>query len=282
MKCLLFLALIALATAKVINRNDCEGIIVDNISHEKVVLKEYLDKPYQLSMDYNNNVLYFSYTKGGPDPFALAYINLKTNEFGSITGVSGGFASAVDDKTHSVYFGGRNGIYKLDPETKRATNQDVTSKDIWQMFSKDGIYFTTYPEEQAYIYKNDQVSKVTEIGNTRALLIGVDNNSNILFSNSSGLFYYTKNDGKTAHIADHTLNGITTDSNGKIFFSTPTGMFSFNDQTKEVKRLATVINMYGMAVESDGSFLYASDNSIIRLKSTGKECLTNIEDKNDN
>lgn len=282
MKCLIFLCLVVLATAKIININDCEGIVVDGVSHTKETLKEYVERPYQLAMDYNNNVLYFSYSRKSRDIFALGNINLNTKEFDTVTGVNGGFANAVDEKTHSVYFGGSDGIYKLNFESKKATNLAVTDENVWQLFFKDGLYFTTYPDEQVYLYKDNQVTKVTEIGNTTAMLVGVNNGHNIFFSNSSGLFYYNKRDAKTTHVGDYILNGITSDINGRIYFCTPSGIFVVDDKTNEVKKLATIINIYGIAIESDGSILYSSENSIIRLKSTGKVCVSELDTKPDN
>jgi len=253
----------------------CDGIIVNGINHEKEVLKEYVDKPYMMSMDYDTNVLYYTYTGPLGTSFIPAALNLKTKENYLISGVEGGFATSVDPKTHKIYIGGSNGIYAFDYQTKATTKLDITNDNIWQVFAKDGVYFTTYPHESAFAYKNGERKKIAGIGDSKALLVGLDKDDNIFFSNSSGLFFRPKDDDKAINIGDYTVNSFTADANGKLYFSTPTGIFTLNEVTKndaKVSKLTGINNIYGAVIESDGTIIYAAENSIIRLKSTGQEC----------
>lgn len=255
----------------------CDGIVINNVIHEQQVLKE-IHAAYQLTIDYNTNTLFFSYSddKSG-SAYDSAYINLNTNESKIIKGINGGFASAVDEIQKVVYLGGKDGIYRFDYATKVATHIDGTNHNIWQMFFKKYLHYTTYPEEEVYIFKELQSSRVPELNSTKGLLIAVDNYDNIYFWNSTGLFVHNNADDQVTFVGDYDVNGFTSDSKGKVFFSTGDGLYYINDDTKKVETLALIGNgeVFGMAVEADGSIIYASLNSLIRLKPTNVNCYNN-------
>ncbi|XP_045494334.1 ommochrome-binding protein-like [Colias croceus] len=271
MKLLILLAVLTLTQSRY-TEDKCSGIIAHNIKHEKEVLKSGLTSPYQLAMDYDTNTVFFSYSSEGENVFESAFINLKTNEFSNIPGISGGFANAVDSKKNIVYLGGRDGIYKYNYASKKAEHLHTTNDNIWQLFYKDTLYYSRYPDENAFVFRNDKFEKVPELQNTRAFLIGLDNYGNIYFSNSSGLFYYKKSNGLIDYIGDFNVNGFTSDLNGNLYFSTPDGIFYINVNKKEVERIAEIDSIYGLAIEGDGNILYASYDSIIRLKATKIFC----------
>ncbi|XP_039749549.1 ommochrome-binding protein-like [Pararge aegeria] len=275
MKFIILLSLLAYANARIPIEN-CDGIVVHNIKHEQQVLKNDIKSPYQLALDYNTNTLFFSYSSSDPEKsFESAYINLKTNEFKIITGINGGFANAVDEKQNIVYLGGRDGIYQFDYETKVATHIDGTDHNIWQLFYKKDLYYSKYPEEHVYIFKDHQSHRVPELIDTQGMLVAVDNFDNIYFSNSSGLFVHKKIKNYISYVGDYNINGFTCDVNGKIFFSTPDGLFYIDDSTKKVEKLTSIETVYGVAIEADGSIIYASEDSLIRLKPTKTYCYSN-------
>ncbi|XP_045765809.1 ommochrome-binding protein-like [Maniola jurtina] len=236
---------------------------------KKEVLKNDISSPYQLAIDYDTNTLFFSYTREDSEKstFESAYINLKTNEFNIIKGIKGGFANAIDQENHIVYLGGENGIYKFDYKTNLAKHIDGTSGKIWQMFFKKYLYYTTYPEEEVYIFKNGQSYKVPQLSHTRGMLIAIDNADNIYFSNSSGLFICADISNIT-NIGDYNINGFTSDVNGNLFFSTPNGIYAIDSNNKSVKQLVLIDDIYGVAVEHNGNIIYASEDSIVRLEPT--------------
>lgn len=88
------------------------------------------------------------------------------------------------------------------------------------------MYYSTYPEEHAYVFQNGKFERVPQLLDTRAMLLCVDNYDNIYFSNSSGFFCHKKANNDVIHIGDFNVNGITYDVNGDIFFSTPDGIFT--------------------------------------------------------
>ncbi|XP_026737342.1 ommochrome-binding protein-like isoform X2 [Trichoplusia ni] len=270
MKFLILLSFFAVIYAREIRPN-C--LIIRNRSYEKEVLKVDIKSPYQLSIDYDTNTLFFSYTARKEEMFQIAYLSLKTNEYGVVSGIHGGFATAVDAKHSIVYMGGEDGIYKFHYQNKTATNLNIRNNvNIWQMFFKDGLYFTTYPEETAFLYKKKKVDVVPEFVNIKTMLIAVNKDGNMVYANSSGLFVYNKLRMTTSLLDTAVVNGITADIDGNLYFSTPTGVYYINEVTNEVDELFKMENIYGVAVEGNGDIIYATEDSIIRLKPTKEEC----------
>ncbi|XP_022120543.2 ommochrome-binding protein [Pieris rapae] len=257
---------------------ECKGIVVNDILQKEEILKAHVISPYQLAMDYDTNTLFFSYSTEDSSVFQSAYLNLKTNEFGNIPGIAGGFANAVDNKKNTVYLGGRDGIYEFNYNTKTAQRLNVTDDNIWQLIYKDKLYYSKYPEEHAYVFQNGKFQRVPELINTRAMLLCVDDYNNIYFSNSSGLFIHKKSNDAVNHIGDFNVNGFTYDVHGDIYFSTPDGIFSIDVAKKEVKNVAKIenVSVYGVAIDITGNIIYASEDSIIRLKPTEKICPTDV------
>ncbi|XP_041983015.1 ommochrome-binding protein-like [Aricia agestis] len=268
-KLLLLAAVFAAAQGRVVE--NCDGVIVHNIKHDQEVLHKF-DSPYQLAIDYDTNTLFFSYSTNSDDEvFKSAYINLKTNEVGIIPGIAGGFANAVDSQKHKVYLGGRDGVYNFNFDSKKAEHIDGANHNIWQLFYKDDLYYTSYPDEVAYVYKNGVSQRVPELTDTQAMLIAIDNDKNIYFSNSSGLFLHKKSKQYTVNVGDYNLNSFTADSNGNLYFSTAEGIYNIKDD-KKVEKLTSIDNIYGVAVEADGNIIYASQSALIRLKPTKQYC----------
>ncbi|XP_032513159.2 ommochrome-binding protein-like [Danaus plexippus] len=251
--------------------DDCNEIAVHNINHEKEQLLHIRNSPYQLAIDYNTNVLFFSFSnEKGSTLLNSAYLNLKTGEYFVIKDVKGGFANAVDHKTNTVYLGGSNGIYKFNYDTKKSEHLDGTAHNIWQLFYKDNLYYTTYPDENLYLFKDGKYEKVPELSDTRVLLAAIDNNNNIYFSNSSGLYVHKRVKNYDSFLGDYNLNSFASDINGNLYFSTPTDIYYIDGQN--IERLASMDNIYGMAIENDGSILIADYENIFRLKPSKKQC----------
>ncbi|XP_034836991.2 ommochrome-binding protein-like [Maniola hyperantus] len=280
MKFILVLALFAYYAESLISIDNWSGTVIHNIKHEPEVLKR-LRLPYQLAIDYNTNYLFFSYSKDKKDKiYESAYINLKTNEFGIIHGITEGFANAVDEHGNVVYLGGSDGIYQFDYETKVATRLNDTDHSIGQLFFKKDLYYTSYPENEVYIIKNNQPHRVPELIGTNGKFIAVDNFDNIYFCNSLGLFVHKKITDNTSFVGNYNdVNGFTHDINGALFFSTPDGIYYINDNTQEVEKIASFDSLYGIAIEADGAIIYASEHGLVRLKPTNIYCFSN-ETKN--
>ena len=240
--------------------------IVRNVCHHKEIIKDGLGSPYQLAMDYSTNTLFFSFSSNDSyTTFNSAHVNLISKQFQIIEGVVGGFAQAVDAKTGTVYISGTDGIYKFDYKTNTAEHVDGSTQAIWQMFHKKRLYYTTYPEEYVYVYEDGQSQRLPSLNETKAMLVAIDNDDNIYFSNSSGLFY--KNNERNIHfLGDYVLNSITLDINGNLYFSTPNEIYYIDGKLKIIEKLITLDDIFGVAIDGNGNIVYASEDSIIRLQ----------------
>ena len=248
--------------------------------YQKEVLKNNVQNPYQLAIDYNTETLFYSYSaRENYALFKTASLNLQTGVSTKVFGIRGGFANAVDNINQIVYMGGEDGIYAYDYNTDSAISLNIKNdENIWQMFydDDDGLYFTTYPDEQVYLYTNDEVFKVSELEEVRVMLIAVDRNNNLLYFNSSGVFMYETDERKYTYLSDVVANGVTSDIDGNIVFSTAYGINYFNDTLKQIVSVVTIGNIYGVAIPQDGNIIYATENSIIKIKPSTIPCISRI------
>lgn len=249
----------------------CEGILIDGVMYMKEVLKEHLESPYQFSIDYNSNTLFFSYTlnKNGV-AFQSAYLNLQTEEFNVISTITNGFASAVDARNNRIFISARGGVYEYDLKTKQTKLVTATDQSIWQMFYKDGLYYSIYPTEEVYLYRDGRSKKLDVLIGTRAAQVSIGGNGDTYFSNSSGLFVYKNSNKDIVQLGEQVINGMNADYNGIVYFSSPDGVFVIDEKEETVRRVVTLDNVHAAAIEKDGSILIGTDDSIIRLKRTDK------------
>lgn len=277
MKYLVVFWLFALAECG--DTKECDVVVVRNNNYEKQVLKNNVHAPYQLAIDYQTNTLFFSLTPevDGKTVLKSAYFNLKTNEYGEITGIKDGMANAVDSNSHTVYLGGKDGIYTYDYTTKKAKNVGITDSSIWQMFfcPVHGLFYATYkPDEKSFVYKDGQVKPVAALADTKTRLVAVGEHHDIFFANASGIFAYAMHKHAFFNLGDYNVNGFARDINGKLYFSTPNGIYFINEQLRKMESLVSVTDdsIYGVAIDSDNNIIYALEDSIVKLVPTTKKC----------
>lgn len=246
----------------------CSSITIASHVQDSEVLKKDVPSPYQLAIDRDTNTLFFSYTSNKDNTFDSVYISLKDKTSDTIPGVAGGFANAVDHQKQIVYIGGSDGIYKFDYESKEAVKQNITDKNIWQLFFKDGLYFTTYPDEKAYLYKDGIVKLVPGLEDKKAMLVALDKNDDLVYSQGGELMKLVK--GQVVNIGDYNVNAFNTDASGNLYFSTPEAIYKFVDGRP--KKVTSIDNIYGFAIEGENTFIYAGDSSVVRLRPTPELC----------
>ncbi|CAG4992228.1 unnamed protein product [Parnassius apollo] len=151
---IIYFAVFALGSVQA-SEQKCEGVTINGVIYEKETLKTGLDSPYQFSINYNTNNIFFSYSTNTKDQrFQLAYINLKTKEFNTITTITDGFASAVDLENNKVFLGSKGGIYDFDLKSKTTSHLGARNHNIWQMFYKDEFISRHSVQQYASSYGN--------------------------------------------------------------------------------------------------------------------------------
>nr|AAF89672.1 diapause-associated protein [Ostrinia furnacalis] len=235
------------------------------------VLMKDVEKPYQLGLDRDTNTLFFSYTvdeqrrrEGDDNAFRSAYVNLKDGTSGTIPGVHNGFANAYDTQQKIVYIGGDTGVHKFDYRTKTASNLNITESNIWQMFYKNGLYFTTYPDQKAFVYKNDRLRLVPELMDVKATLVALEKGDSIVYSLDGDL--RRTSEGRVYELGSYNVNGFNTDVNGDLYFSTSDAIYQVDGNT--VQKFAAFPDIYGFAFEGDKQIIYGTENSVMRLTLT--------------
>ncbi|XP_049882331.1 ommochrome-binding protein-like [Pectinophora gossypiella] len=270
MKLLIVLSSLIIVQAGVIKEDEetCDGVNVDNKYHDKEVLKAELDRPYLLAVDYSNNVVYFSYSiTASDDEFKTARLNLETKEFQDIKGVNNGFAQTVDPKTNDVYIGGSDGIYKYNYNTDKAEFYGAKDENIWTLFVKDDIYYSSFPSQFLYVSNNDTFERFKDLEDTKVDNFLIDKEDLIFFTNGTGLYSQKKGSKDAEFYEDSTgIRGITLDVNGNVYVCKSDGIYSVDKTMMYLIKIADLDDAFGVAFDKDNNIIYSDATQLIRLK----------------
>lgn len=241
-------------------------INIGDLPHAKIVLADNLNAPFQLAVDYQSHVLFFSTDTEIDFSSESSYLNLDTGDSVIIRNLPGGFANAVDGNNHIVYLGGRNGVYIYDYRTESAKMYSARGISVWQLFYKDYLYFTEHTREIAYVFtdKNGTFKEVPQLKGVKVLVLGVDKNDTIYFSNSSGLFNVKKGGSRISKLGKWNAAAFTTGPDGNLFFCTNRGLFLISND--KIILLGLIQPVYGMAIDRNGEIIYTNSHQIIKLQ----------------
>lgn len=277
MKAIIILSIILAAYAGVI-KEDCDGIKINNIYHDLEVLHENLDRPYLLTVDHSTNIVYFSHSvlENEENEFKTARINLNTKEFKNIKGVNNGFAQTVDQKTHEIYIGGSDGIYKYDYGTDKAEFIGQKDVDIWNLYFKDVLYFSVYPSQFLYIFENGQASRFKDLEDTKVDSFVIDQNNTMFFTNATGLYSQQKGTKDTVLYEEFKVvgvRGMTTDINGNVYVCLRNGVYAVNKEIVGLEKVLDIDDAFGVAFDNDNNIVYGDASRLVRLKpNKSKSC----------
>ncbi|GBP60298.1 Ommochrome-binding protein [Eumeta japonica] len=273
-KVLTVIGLLAFAEAGTTN-NDCDGIILRGKYHEKEVLADNLDRPYLLIVDFHKNVLYFSYSASPEDDkFISCYLDLNTKELGNITQVDNGFAQAVDQDRHEVYIGGSDGIFKFFYNNKTVERAGAEGVNIWSMFYKDQLYYTSFPQQFIYTLKNGEAAEVEYMKGHKADFFVIDKDDYTLFKNESGLYGKAKgSEDEDVYDEDIIVRALITDLNGLPYVCGVNGVYFLNKDDKILEKIGDLDECFGLAFDKDNNMIYSDPIQVVRLKlRAGNEC----------
>ncbi|KOB69904.1 Ommochrome-binding protein [Operophtera brumata] len=258
MRSILLLSSVLAVYAAVI-KEDCDGVKINDIYHDLEVLHEGLDRPYLLTVDHSTNILYFSYSIE-EDEFKTARINLNTKEFKNIKGVNNGFAQTVDQKTHDIYIGGSDGIYKYDYGQDNAVFFEANDTNIWYLYFKDVLYFSAYPSQFLYTIENGQTSRFKDLEDTKVDNFVIDNNNTMFYTNATGLYSQekgTKNAVLFKEFPETGVRGLTTDVNDKVHVCLRDGIYAVNKEKIVLDKVLDVDDAFGLSFDNDNNLVYA-------------------------
>lgn len=273
MKVLLILSGLISIRAGVIKeeQNDCPGVKINGVYYEPETLRRELDRPYILAVDYSTNNLYFSYNiKSDTDDFRSARLNINTKEFNNIEGVVNGFAQTVDQKTHDIYIGGSDGIYKYDYGNNQAEIFGAPGENIWNLYFKDVLYYSTFPNQFLYTLEDGESKRFPDLEDTKVDHFVIDNENDMFYTNTTGL-YSQKKGTKDAVLYANTaelksMRSLTTDLNGQVFACLEDGIYAVKKSSKSLEKVVSINDGFGLAFDNDNNIVYSDATSLVRFK----------------
>ncbi|XP_023940129.2 ommochrome-binding protein [Bicyclus anynana] len=273
MRILLLLANALIIRAAVIENNEkgkkCEGIVIDEIYHEVEILKTDIDRPYLLTVDYSTNTVYFSYSVNKDDDiFKTAYVNMNTKEYAELKGINNGFAQTVDQKNHEIYIGGSSGLYKYNHKTKTGEHIGAKGSDIWNIYFKDILYYSTFPNQFLYTFVNGESNRFKDLEDTKVDLFVIDNEDTMFFTNATGLFGLQKGSQNATLYKESSegIRGLTTDINGNVYTCTADGIFKVDKSSLTLEKVVDIDDAFGLAFDNENNIVYSDATKLVRLK----------------
>lgn len=260
--------LISIQAGVIKDQNECEGVNITGVSYESETLKEDLDRPYLLAVDYSTNNLYFSYNvKEDEDDFRSARLNLNTKEFNNIEGVANGFAQAVDQRTHEVYIGGSDGIYKYDYGLNKAELVGERGSNIWTLYFKEVLYYSIFPYQFLYVLEDGQPRRFRDLEDTKVDHFVIDNEDDIFFSNNTGLYSQKKGTKNAVLYKENpVLRSLTTDINGNVYACLQDGIYAVRKSSTSLEKVVELSDGFGLAFDNDNNIVYSDASRLVRLK----------------
>ncbi|XP_022117479.2 ommochrome-binding protein [Pieris rapae] len=268
MRLLFFLLSVILVKAGVI-KEECDGVKINDIYYEKEVLRTDVDRPYLLAVDYSTNTLYYSFNIDFNDDvsYKSAFLNLNTKESGEVTGVTNGFAHTVDQKTHEVYIGGSDGIYKYDHKSKKAELFGANGSDVWGIYYKEILYYLDFPRQFLYTYIDGVSTRFKDLEDTKVDQFVIDNEDILFYTNATGLFGQKKGTKDAVLFKNNmSVRSLTTDINGNVYLCELDDVYKVNKETRGIDKVTEVNDCFGLAFDNENNLIYSNATSLVRLK----------------
>lgn len=266
---LILSSLLTIQAGVLVDEANCSGIKINGQYYNEEILMQDLDRPYSLAVDYSPNILYFSYNiKGSSDDESRsARLNLITKEFSNIEGINNGFAQTVDQKTHEVYIGGSDGIYKYDYATNKAELYAQKGSNIWHLYFNQHLYFSIFPTQVLYVLRDGNPSRFEYLEDTKVDHFVIDNENDIFFTNATGL-YSVKAESKNAtlYVENPVVRSLTTDKNGNVYLCLQDGVYAVRKSTQSLEKIYSIDDGFGLAFDNENNIVYADAIKVVRLK----------------
>ncbi|CAH0401056.1 unnamed protein product [Chilo suppressalis] len=196
--------------------------------------------PNQLAVDRTTNTLYLSFDSGQGE-YIPAMINIDTRKVTVLKGVKDAFAIAYDSIAKEIYFGGSHGIYNYNPVKKLLRRLAIGNLDIWWLFVKENIYFIKFPTLKAFHYLNRTINYVNRLQSKTMHQFVLDNDDNIFFINTTGLYGVRNNSDEAVLLRDHPrFLGMSLDNKGQLYLCTDEAIYVLSKMVQKVKRLVNI------------------------------------------
>lgn len=196
-------------------------------------------------------------------------LNLDTELVSIIPGIRNGFASAVNQSTGDVYLGGSDGIFKHNCNTNNIDQRHfVNGVDVFDMYFNGSIYFTdTATQNLHYLNKYRQNCLISYLKGNLIQHFVYDINNDLYYVNYSGVCVLTKGSKSPMLFERNVLNirGAAVDASGLPLFVAKDGIYEINKVRKNLSRILTLENGYGLAFDKNNNIIYSEERSVFAL-----------------
>ncbi|XP_063834447.1 ommochrome-binding protein-like [Ostrinia nubilalis] len=267
----------------------CDGIIFNHVYFDRELLVNNLGRPYNLVMHKFSGLLFFSHTvqNGTHADFLITTCHIDKRTCSNVSGVPGGYAIAYDAGNDDIYLGGHDGIYKYNFLTKSADFFAEEGKSIWGLFVRRNFYYIEYPTQKLRVYQDDEFLPVAEAINIEVDHFFISKHMDIYFSNRTALYKVEKPKKEAIVLSDEVvIRQIVEDSYGDTYFCTSDGIYIEDKPYHRIKKVAHIVQAFGLTFDEHDQIVYSDRNAIYRLKPSkvGPLCyevLTNPAERED-
>jgi hypothetical protein len=270
MKWFIFLCVLHVLYAKhTKEKKKCEGIQVDGKVHEEEVLINGIDRPYQLSYHGLNKSyeLYFSYNTGrhNESSFEIGYSKKGWVLPSPIKNVTNGFATAINHRHGTIYFGGSNGIYIQNISTPGKVRLLIEGYDIWDMFFKDELYFISFPKRQLHKHCSNNTEIQKHLHN-KIFHFAIDGDEDQFVTNKTGLYMIKNGTHHPIHLKGPTIfRAIEVNNKGIAHFCGQNEIYVVDKKDHKLREIASIKNIFGLTFDEEDNIIYSDPHQIVRL-----------------
>lgn len=267
MKCHYVLWTFTMAQAIGLPKKFCD-IHADDLTKHcylKETLVSVAHSPNQLAVDKTTNTLYFSFDFGQGE-YVPAVLKIDEKKLNVLRGVKDAFAVAYDGVNKEMYFGGSHGIYKYKPAEKDLRRLGIDNLDIWWLFIKRRIYFIKFPNLNAYYYENRTIKYVPQLRAKMLHQFVFDNDDNIFFINTTGLYGVRNDSDEAVLLRDHPrFLGMALDNKGQLYVCSDDAIYVVSKIMPKVKRVVSIQGVLGLTFDRNNNIIYSDSHELVRL-----------------
>ncbi|CAG9782883.1 unnamed protein product [Diatraea saccharalis] len=249
-----------------------ENIDIDHRPHERKIIIDGIDRPYQLAYHAKENrqeIVYFSYNCGlfNESTFEVGYAVNGTPVPVPIKGVKNGFATAINVKDNVIYYGGSDGIYRQNLSDPISEVVHLEHKyNVWDLFYKDHLYFITFPKKRLYKYKTLNYSEIQTHIREKIYQFAIDGEGDTFITNKTGLFMIKNGTNHRIHIKGATVfRAIAVNKKGEVHLCGRNEIYVVHKTKRVLREIAKIKNIFGLTFDIDNNIIYSDPHQIVRL-----------------
>ncbi|XP_049882403.1 ommochrome-binding protein-like [Pectinophora gossypiella] len=252
----------------------CRGVYFSNRYYDIDILKDGLNKIHQITLNRNDNTLYFTFDQIARVPTrVLGYLDISTRTSGLVEGIRNATCIAIDQAYNKVYVGGSEGIFRIN--SYKVPERIPVQDNIQSMYFKDVLFYTNSRNE-AYMYDSGHINPVFELQGVAAEKIILDDDHNIFFTQGKTLFRVKIGTRVVNSHERYRTNILTTDFDDKPYISTNDGVYVYNKYKYVFDKVSDITGLKALTFNKAGEPIYSVVDLIVHLKYNPVRCIESV------